>query len=118
MATSSSGTVSSARASFQYDLGRGLPEGFVRKGEIQESLGRPSPEIRSQLAKLKSVQRLAELESKTMEYLAVIQRDRRLTARYPGAQKDRLFEADYRHITDGELCDDCGCSGLWWYEIA
>ncbi|KAI6350793.1 hypothetical protein MCOR25_010390 [Pyricularia grisea] len=95
----------------QYDLGRRLPEGFARKKSLQESLGRQSAEIRSQLAKLKGIQRREKLESKMMVYLGAIQCKVRLAAQYPGVQKDRLFESDYRHITDVKLCDDCGCNG-------
>ncbi|KAK7219007.1 hypothetical protein V2G26_007010 [Clonostachys chloroleuca] len=36
----------------QYDVGRRLPERFIRKNTLQESLGRPSLEIRALLGKL------------------------------------------------------------------
>ncbi len=39
----------------QYDLGRRLPDRFVRKDTLLDSLGRPNTEIRSLLAKLKGM---------------------------------------------------------------
>lgn len=44
-------------------------------------------------------------------YLNVIQQEPGLAAQYPGAQRDKLFNAAYRHVADGNLYDDCGCNG-------
>jgi hypothetical protein len=45
-------------------------------------------------------------------YLNVIQQEPGLVAQYPGAQRDKLFNDAYRHVSDGNLYDDCGCNGL------
>ncbi|VUC21709.1 unnamed protein product [Clonostachys rosea] len=95
----------------QYDFGRKLPEGFVRKDTLLDSLGRPSPEIRALSAKLKSLRPREILESKVAEYLNALQTRPKLQAKYPGTEFDRLFEPTYRHISDGKLCDECGCDG-------
>ena len=39
----------------QYDFGRRFPEGFIRKDTLLDSLGRPNAEIRSLVAKLRSL---------------------------------------------------------------
>ncbi|KAK8061213.1 hypothetical protein PG997_015434 [Apiospora hydei] len=96
----------------QYDLGRRLPGRFARKDTLIDSLGRPNPEMRSLLAKLKTLHSRKILQDKSYRYLAAIQqRQPKLSAHYPGAGHDKLFDAAYQHVTDGELCDECGCSG-------
>ncbi|KAK7928433.1 hypothetical protein PG985_005431 [Apiospora marii] len=95
----------------QYDLGRRLPERFTRKDTLRDSLGRPNAEIRGILAKLQGFRGRKTLQNKLTGYLAVIQQEPGLAAQYPGAQHDRLFNAAYRHVADGRLCDECGCDG-------
>ncbi|KAH6971524.1 hypothetical protein BKA56DRAFT_557396 [Ilyonectria sp. MPI-CAGE-AT-0026] len=91
----------------QYDLGRQFPERFVRKNTLGES----SSEIRSLLAKLKGVRSRMKLISNMTSSLNRLQGQPALKAQYPGVEHDRLFEATYRHLSDGKLCEDCGCSG-------
>ncbi|KAK0722523.1 hypothetical protein B0T26DRAFT_851375 [Lasiosphaeria miniovina] len=95
---------------FQYDFGRQLPERFVPKETLLDSLGRPNSEIRALLAKLKSDRKM--LQDKMMSYLTVIQgkQDPDLAADYPGRAHDRLFVAAYHHIGTG-TCQECGCNG-------
>ncbi|KAG4273757.1 hypothetical protein FPRO04_01398 [Fusarium proliferatum] len=95
----------------QYDLGQRLPERFVRKDTLSQSLARPSLEIRSLLAKLKSRRSRMKLRSKVATYVHKLQKLPDLKAEYPGAQHDRLFESTYRHLRDGMACEECGCSG-------
>ncbi|KAK4197183.1 kinesin light chain 3 [Triangularia verruculosa] len=95
----------------QYDLGRQLPEGFRRKDTLLDSLGRPNLEIRSLLAKLKVLHHRKALRTRMTAYLNTLQAEPELAAGYPGKAKDRLFEATYRHLNDGALCEACGCSG-------
>jgi len=95
----------------QYDLGQQLPEQFVRKDTLSESLGRPNVEIRAMLGKLQGVRGRRALQAKTAEYLRHLQRQPELAARYPGAAQDRLFVPTYRHVTDRVSCDACGCDG-------
>ncbi|KXJ86587.1 hypothetical protein Micbo1qcDRAFT_186054 [Microdochium bolleyi] len=94
----------------QYDLGRRFPERFTRKDTLLDSLGRPNTELRSVLSKMQGFRGRKMLQSKLVEYLAIIQGQPGLHARYPGKERDKLFDAGYRHITDGKLCDECGCS--------
>lgn len=96
----------------QYDFGRQLPERFVRKDTLLDSLGRPNLEIRALLTKLKSVRNRKMLQDKMASYLAVIQgkQDPDLAADHPGRAYDRLFVANYRHI-GSETCHKCGCNG-------
>jgi nucleoside phosphorylase len=95
----------------QYDLGRRLPERFVRKDTLLDSLGRPNAEIRSLLAKLKGVRGRKALQSKLADYLDVLRAEPELAAKYPGTTHDRLFEAAYHHVGDGTSCEECGCNG-------
>ncbi|KAK4201226.1 nucleoside phosphorylase domain-containing protein [Triangularia verruculosa] len=81
----------------QYDLGRRLPEQFVPKDTLLDTLGRPNTEIRALLAKPKG--------------LHVLQGEPELAATYPGTAQDKLFEATYRHMRDGMPCEECGCNG-------
>ncbi|KAH6970347.1 hypothetical protein BKA56DRAFT_735956 [Ilyonectria sp. MPI-CAGE-AT-0026] len=95
----------------QYDLGRQLPERFVCKNTLLESLGRPNAEIRTLLAKLEGIRGRKMLRSKMASHLDRLQNEPELEARYPGVAYDRLFDATYRHISDGKTCEECGCNG-------
>ncbi|KAH6975384.1 hypothetical protein BKA56DRAFT_489658 [Ilyonectria sp. MPI-CAGE-AT-0026] len=95
----------------QYDLGRRLPERFVRKDTLSDSLGRPPTEIRSLLAKLKGIRHHKELKDQMARCLGELQKEPKLKAEYPGIKYDRLFDAAYRHVSDGETCEACGCNG-------
>jgi nucleoside phosphorylase len=95
----------------QYDLGRRLPEQFVPKDTLLDTLGRPNTEIRALLAKLRGLRGRKMLQSKMAGYMDVLRGEPELAAAYPGAAQDRLFEATYRHVTDGMSCEECGCDG-------
>lgn len=95
----------------QYDFGRRSPERFVRKDTLLDTLGRPNTEIRSLMAKLQTLRSRKTLQNKLVHHLAAIQQENSLAAQYPGVESDKLFDAAYRHVTDGKLCDDCGCVG-------
>ena len=95
----------------QCDLGRRLPERFVRKDTLLNSLGRPNAEIRSLLAKLKGRRGRKMLRDTMAGYMDVLKAEPELAAGCPGTAQDRLFEATYRHIGDGMLCEECGCNG-------
>ncbi|KAK7428277.1 hypothetical protein QQZ08_005174 [Neonectria magnoliae] len=95
----------------QYDLGRQLPERFVRKNTLQESLGRPNAEVRALLAKLEGIRARKILRSKMVGHLNKLQNEPELEAKYPGVAHDKLFNATYRHISDGKTCEECGCNG-------
>ena len=93
----------------QYDVGRRLPEQFVTKDTLLDTLGRPNTEIRALLAKLKSLHEREMLQGKVAGYMDVLRGKPKLAAVYPGAAQDRLFEATYRHLTDGMSCEECAC---------
>ncbi|KAM0239514.1 hypothetical protein ACHAP5_008305 [Fusarium lateritium] len=95
----------------QYDLGRQLPDRFVRKDMLLDSLGRPNQEIRGVLAKLEGLRHRRQLSSKMADYLNVLRQEPELCAEYPGPTKDRLFEASYRHIDSQRSCQQLGCNG-------
>ncbi|EXK35801.1 hypothetical protein FOMG_09006 [Fusarium oxysporum f. sp. melonis 26406] len=95
----------------QYDFGRQLPERFARKDTLLEVPGRPNTEIRGALAKLEGLRHRRQLNAKIEGYLAVLQSDPELHAEYPGATKDRLFKASYRHTDDQRSCEQLGCNG-------
>lgn len=95
----------------QYDLGRQLPDRFVRKDMLLDSLGRPNVEIRAVLAKLKGLRYRRLLRRKMAEYLDILRAEPELNAEYPGTAYDKLFEASYHHIGDGETSEQLGCEG-------
>lgn len=92
----------------QYDFGRQLPDKFDRKNTLNDNLGRPNPEIRSLLAKLKGHGGRTALRDKTAEYLTTIcEQLGAERARYPGAIEDKLFLPTYRHKHHKPACDIC-----------
>lgn len=95
----------------QYDFGRRLPERFVRKNTLLDSLGRPNLEIRALLGKLEGRRSRMMLNKKIVSHLAKLQKEPDLQAQYPGPAHDKLFEASYRHLRDGKTCEECGCNG-------
>ncbi|KAF9768822.1 hypothetical protein IL306_013825 [Fusarium sp. DS 682] len=105
------GDVIVSQGVIQYDLGRQYPDHFEYKDILEDALGRPNAEIRSLLSKLKGLRARRAIESDMRDYLAVLQEDPELDARYPGTQYDILFEASYRHIDKDKTCDKCGCNG-------
>ncbi|KAH6892554.1 nucleoside phosphorylase domain-containing protein [Thelonectria olida] len=76
----------------QYDLGRRLPNQFLRKDTLLDSLGRPNMEIRTQLATLKGIRGRRNMEKRMAEYLGVLRRDPELAADRPRAGSDMPFE--------------------------
>lgn len=96
----------------QYDLGRLVPERFVQKDTLLDSLRRPNAEIRSLLAKLRGIRGRKTLRQQMVGYLSTLRTEPELAAGYPGTAHDKLFEAVYRHRRDGMSCDECGCNGL------
>jgi nucleoside phosphorylase len=93
----------------EYDFGRQFPHKFIRKDHIRDNLPRPSPLIRSFLAKLQAKQTRSRLQEQMLEHLNVLQQDPNNIATYPGATEDRLFKPTYRH-KHHELLDCQTCS--------
>ena len=44
-------------------------------------------------------------------YLDMLWTEPELAAEYPGTARDKLFEATYRHVSDGMSCEECRCNG-------
>ncbi len=105
------GDVVISDAVVQYDLGQRLPERFQRKDALMDSFGRPNAEIRALMARLKGIRSQQMLQSRVADYMTVLQGESKLAALYPGVAHDRLFEAMYRHASDGMSCEECGCNG-------
>ncbi|KAF9878143.1 nb-arc and tpr domain protein [Colletotrichum karsti] len=95
----------------QYDFGRRLPERFVPKDTLLDSLGRPNTEIRSLLAKLKGVYTRKTLRRKMLSCVEELQGRSELKAEYPGHKKDILFTSSYHHVGGGKVCEESGCNG-------
>ncbi|KAI5460674.1 nucleoside phosphorylase domain-containing protein [Mariannaea sp. PMI_226] len=95
----------------QYDFGWRLPDCFVRKDILLDSLGRPNAEIRGLLAKLKGIRHRKQLISNTIGHLETLRREPLLQAEYPGVANDRLFVSAYRHVEAQKSCEQLGCNG-------
>lgn len=93
----------------QYDRGQQLPNKVVTKKTLHESLGLPNMEIRSFERKMKGLNGRKRLRDSTSENLAKLLTKEGLEAyKYPGADKDRLYEPTYRHKHhDPAACDIC-----------
>ncbi|KAK2782650.1 hypothetical protein FQN53_009666 [Emmonsiellopsis sp. PD_33] len=79
-----------------YDFGRQFPDGFRRKTDVKDILGRPNREIRSLMTGLKMAGTRRELREQMLQNLHRIQRSE---AKWqpPGSAEDILFEASYHH---------------------
>ncbi|KEY64848.1 hypothetical protein S7711_10081, partial [Stachybotrys chartarum IBT 7711] len=105
------GDVVISKSVIQHDFGQRLPESFVRKDILLDSLGRPNLEIRALLGKLEGRRGRIMLNKKIVSYLVELQKESDLQAQYPGASYDKLFEASYHHLSDGKACEECKCNG-------
>ncbi|KAK3485626.1 nucleoside phosphorylase domain-containing protein [Neurospora crassa] len=107
----------------QYDFGRQLADRFLVKGSIEDSLGRPTQQIRSMLRLLEVESIRDEVEDDAAQYLQMLQRkhdghpkQRNLGKyKYPGAHKDKLFDCSYEHKHHGPSsssdCSLCAAQG-------
>ncbi|KAL5333115.1 hypothetical protein BJX70DRAFT_403877 [Aspergillus crustosus] len=104
------GDVIISNSVIEYDFGRQKPDGFCRKGNVKEALGRPNPRIRALLAGLEGQATRVELEGKIDEYLQGLQEQPDTGWQHPGADHDVLFESSYRHKHhSSDLQDKCCC---------
>jgi nucleoside phosphorylase len=93
----------------EYDLGRQLPNKFIRKDNLNDNPGRQNPEIRAFLAKMGGINGCARLRDNTSSYLAALCEKLGFeNAGYPGIDEDKLFEPTYRHKHhDLPICSMC-----------
>ncbi|KAK5054621.1 hypothetical protein LTR84_001512 [Exophiala bonariae] len=97
------GDIIISTAVIQTDFGRLYPGGFRRKTEIEDSLGRSTPEIRSFVSKLQTRQ----VQMRMMKNMASSLHSNGF-ASYPGAHHDHLYEASYLHQhKEDTRCEQC-----------
>ena len=103
------GDIIISTAVIQYDFGRQYPNGFQRKKDPEDSLGRASPEIRSFVNMLQIRQNRQRWKQKLVQLVHSNDFQKELpAAQYPGATRDRLFEASYLHQHRPSMnCDKC-----------
>lgn len=95
----------------QYDLGRQYPDGFQRKRDVKDILGRPSQEIRALLNGLKGHTTRQELQDKAYHHLRTVQRNLGRKWKYPGVEYDvRLKALDRRRHDRQDAEVKCICS--------
>lgn len=94
----------------QFDFGRQYPNGFVRKGNVEDTLGRANPEIRAFLGKLSAYTARGRLRHKTGIFSAQIcAKEEFHKSAYPGPRNDKLFSSSYQHKHQRqESCTGCG----------
>lgn len=103
------GDIIISTAVVQYDFGRQYPNGFRRKTEIENSLGRAAPEVRAFISKLQTRQVRKRLTKKltTLMHSRDFQDDVQ-ASKYPGANQDHLYQAAYIHKHRADIaCDTC-----------
>ncbi|KAK1990082.1 purine and uridine phosphorylase [Colletotrichum falcatum] len=114
------GDVVISKSVLQYDLGRRYPDRFAPKDTVEESLGRPSREVRTLVTSFETHHGRSRLQDRASQVLEQVQqkahtRHQDLYKR-PDAADDRLFEPDYLHRhRDSSLC---GCGEAGACEIA
>ncbi|KAM0418299.1 hypothetical protein ACHAPD_004658 [Fusarium lateritium] len=98
----------------QYDLGRRFPDKFKTKDTPEDSLGRPSLEIRSLLAKLKTKREHGRLQIATQKHLQEVLEQTYNLIDHPEGMPDNLFPTDYRHKhQEPTQCTICAtCNGM------
>ncbi|KAK7418712.1 hypothetical protein QQX98_003730 [Neonectria punicea] len=103
----------------QYDFGRQYSDELVPKKTIQDTLGRPTKEIRILNALLETRSSRHALEQRTAQFLQQLQTKVSETRYrgvydYPGAAKDKCFKSGYRHKhQDPKDCSICEASSSY-----
>jgi nucleoside phosphorylase len=94
----------------QTDFGRQYTDGFIRKNEPQDNLGRPSLEVGGFLSSLQNKAAQTTLEEQIRKNLAnIFQSDDFKLSKYPGVHEDKLFNKNYRHKHQNPgTCKECG----------
>ena len=105
------GDIIISTAVVQYDFARLCQHGLKTKKEIEDSLGRASPEIRSFISMLQTYQNHRRLTKNLALLVQSKDFQKRVpAAKYPGASQDRLYEASYIHqhrSGANTSCDKC-----------
>ena len=103
------GDVVVSTAVIEYDFGKQYPNGFERKKEIEDSLGRASPEVRAIMNKSQVRQNRQRLTKNIAKLLQSETFQTKVpTSQHPGVIRDRLYRASYAHQhRPGQSCDKC-----------
>ncbi|RFU28291.1 hypothetical protein B7463_g8021, partial [Scytalidium lignicola] len=93
----------------QTDFGRQYPDSFVRMDTLQDSLGRPNPEIQGFLSRLQGKTAQIELEKQIQTNLVtILEAEGFEHSKSPGVHDDKLLEENYRHKhQDANACTIC-----------
>ena len=83
-------------ALIQYDFGRQYPGHFSRKTDPEDTLGRADQTIRAFLAMLQTPHTLKKLERELVVHFESLQQKDLKASLYPGQERDRLFQSEYR----------------------
>lgn len=111
------GDVVISNSVIQHDLGRQFPDQFAMKDGAADMLGRPQRNIRNLVSIVDTSLERKAIEERTDHFLWQLQQEG-AEYEYPGADKDQLFEASFRHKHRGPskpedscLChqSDAGC---------
>jgi nucleoside phosphorylase len=103
------GDIVISTAVIQYDFGRQYPNGFKRMKDVEDSLGRASPEIRAFVNMLQTCQNRKRLTQNLALVVQSADFQREVpAAKHPGVIRDRLYEASYIHQHRSDVgCDKC-----------
>lgn len=94
----------------EYDFGKQYPDGFRRRSDPRETLGRATAEIRGFFAGMSSRSSQKQLKERMRHSLDVLQAQADTVWRYPGSSKDVLFPASLRHQhSSGDSKGSCAC---------
>ncbi|KAM0254840.1 hypothetical protein ACHAQJ_006381 [Trichoderma viride] len=97
----------------QYDFGRKYPNGFIRKGAVEDNLSKQDKNIRNLLATFNTDSVHNQLQERTAYFLQQLQEKAvkyQTKYGYPGISRDKLFMASYRHKHRTRatcICSDC-----------
>ncbi len=95
----------------QIDFGRQYPNGFVRKRELEDTLGRANPEIRAFVERASGYLVRERLTEKTSIFSTQLcAKNGFQTSTYPGPENDKLYPSTYRHKHQRpDSCTICRC---------
>ncbi|KAJ5720194.1 hypothetical protein N7493_007072 [Penicillium malachiteum] len=100
------GDVIISDSAIQYDFGKQYPSGFQHKTGVKEKIGRPSQEIMSMLASLRSKAGRQQLEVETMRHLRLFQQSQGLPL---PESDDILFASSFIHRHPDKKGSECAC---------
>ena len=111
------GDVVISKSVVQHDFGRRYPDEFTRKDTVEDNLGLPNRDVRGLLVSFDTDRVMERFEQRAAAFLQELQAKaagkRRLAKgkyKYPGTERDVLFEPGYRHKHRASrvcVCRDC-----------